>query len=294
MFLPNKKLFSWIGGKQWMSKELVTVTSKFEFKQYAEPFCGGLGSFLAVAPVLIEKECTSVRLNDINSAMVGTYLHISQGYTKLLAILTDLEQKFTPFLIGSTTDELRGAETYFNQIKREFNSLKKSDPLSVETSARFMFLMFHCFNGIYRENGSGEFNVPFNWKVKGGNLSTLAQWHQFFSQFNIEFTSVDAFDFIDANIHNAPLFYFDPPYANESTGTNKYSKISFGQQEQIALLNQVAGTNSVYSNHDIPFIRDFLVTAQIPYQYLQRANTISSKGTSRSTKKMEILAWHQC
>ncbi len=312
---PVSKLFDWIGGKKWLSEELQSETkeiiAKNKISYYVEPFAGGLGSFMALAPLLIEAGVEKVYLNDANYVLINFFNCVKSNHNKLNKEFLKIEKAFVKTLtskaktLNKTRDkeeikrELIPAHDFYNQKRSEFNSLKKEqNKLDYKVSGLFLFLQAHCFNGVYRENGSGDHNVSFNWDKKVVHLenkkSTLKFYSKFFKKMKVEFYNLDSFVFLEElNLDNRDktLFYFDPPYLNpkEKSSENKYIKAGFTKQSQFKLIEFFNSCKmAIYSNHDLPEIKKNLKPTKKKTVY--RKNFLSSDNESRENSVAEILA----
>lgn len=309
--MVKSKLFNWIGGKKWLSKALnETIDKKLSshsFNYYIEPFAGGLGAFISLADTLYSHGIRKVFLNDVNLTIINTYKHIKNNNEELLFTYLDIEDKYNKtipekaFSLHKTKQkeelkiELLKSCNYFNDIKKEYNKIKNDG--SIYASALFLFLMEHCFNSVYRENKKGEFNVPYNWEAGIINpdlkLRSFKEYQQLFILFDIEFSSMDVFDFLNEkkDLYSNSLFYFDPPYLNESIGENKYNKNHFNKEHQKILLNYYLKIdNLIFSNHLVSLFEDFCINNNFSYSVHYRNNIMNSDITKRGNKIAEILA----
>ena len=298
-----KPLFKYIGGKSWLRDELrmhvVESLQKTKITTYAEPFAGGLGSFLNVYDLLLENNIKDVILSDINEALIYTYNAIKYNHQNFIYEFLLIENQFSQLIDSSWKEKskndikicLKNAEIFFNIIKKEFNLNKNK--VDIRQSAKLVFLQKHSFNGIYRENLKGEYNTPFNWS--GSNMidtieDKVNEIHNLFNKFNLTFIT-QSFENIDHN--NNTLYYLDPPYLNDSFGENKYNKSSFNISQQILLINKIKDFNFIYSNHKSDLlIKEFENIKDINIKEIARKNIMSSNSESRKKDKIEILISH--
>ncbi|NCQ50402.1 Dam family site-specific DNA-(adenine-N6)-methyltransferase [archaeon] len=298
-----KPLFKYIGGKSWLRDELrmhvVESLQKTKITTYAEPFAGGLGSFLNVYDLLLENNIKDVILSDINEALIYTYNAIKYNHQNFIYEFLLIENQFSQLIDSSWKEKskndikicLKNAEIFFNIIKKEFNLNKNK--VDIRQSAKLVFLQKHSFNGIYRENLKGEYNTPFNWS--GSNMidtieDKVNEIHNLFNKFNLTFIT-QSFENIDYN--NNTLYYLDPPYLNDSFGENKYNKSSFNISQQILLINKIKDFNFIYSNHKSDLlIKEFENIKDINIKEIARKNIMSSNSESRKKDKIEILISH--
>lgn len=296
-----KPLFKYIGGKSWLRDELrASVLDCLRNKTittYAEPFVGGMGSFLGVYDILLENNIKNVILSDVNETLISVYQIIKDNPGVFLKELLIIENCFVDSVDKywksiKDKDELKiklkEAEQYFNKIKKDFNDNKNI--IDVVQAARMVFLQKHAFNGIYRENLKGDYNTPFNWS--GSNMLDdievkIMELNELFNKFNIKF-NVQSFDLNDYNKNT--LYYLDPPYINEGMSENKYNKNVFTVENQIDLINKIKNVNFIYSNHKSKILlKEFNKISNLNIKEINRKNTISSNSKSRANDRIEIL-----
>jgi len=332
LIIPDKSLYSWIGGKKWLSKDIQDVLSK-ELKDktvhtYLEPFLGGMGSFKSILKILQDTDIKEIYLNDINPLIIETLKYIQNDFSDIekhyIQLVQDFintfpkqklntvkfnskKKKFTKGFyhyseLQKTKDKevlkelfLVEPQLFFNKVKKEFNSDKLANNITVHTISKFLFLMTYCFNGVYRENQKGEFNVPFNWGNKPeiglNKVKEFEMYHDLFNNTNVTFENMDVFDFLD-KYQNKPntLVYLDPPYANDNGGENKYSKDSFDKKAQLKLLTYTKKFSYIlYSNHNIDYILNFFNSPNDNIKSIFRKNIMSANAANRKEDKQEIL-----
>lgn len=295
-----KPLFKYIGGKSWLRDTLRLEIKKLldsrQFTSYAEPFAGGLGSFLSVYDILAEYGVEEIRLSDVNEVLINTYNFIKLRPEEFVAAYLAIESGFVATLGPIDTKDkaelkviLKPAENYFNSVKRDFNQHKNN--CDIVESARLVFLQKHSFNGIYRENSKGQYNTPFNWSPAHMTESIKDRVLQLSAVFqNVQFTAQSCFDVTyDRNC----LYYLDPPYANLDTSENKYHKDQFDMSAQTTLINMIGHTTFLYSNHKSPeLLEEFAKLGGAEITEIARKNIMSSKVSTRSEDKTEILVTH--
>jgi DNA adenine methylase len=307
----KQKLFNWIGGKKWLAKELNQVFSTYENKNieyYVEPFAGGLGSFFFTLDTIKKLNVKKIYLNDINNTIVSIYGLIKEDYNLIYESYSKIELAYLKTVpeeaktLHKTKDKEKLKEVlvpsrdFFNERRSDFNKIKNEG--SIESVCLFLFLAQHCFNGVYRENKSGGFNVPYNWEIGFPDLDSkkelLKSYSDIFNTLNIEFSNKCCFEFLEsvAHLRNTTLLYCDPPYLNEDKAENKYNKDHFGIKEQEKLLGYYKLYNHVvFSNHLCKIFEEFCVTENMTQKVFYRANIMSAKVETRGEKIPEILAF---
>ena len=222
-----KPFVKWAGGKNSLIPQL-TKYYPMELKngnieRYVEPFVGG-GAVLI--DILQKYEVKEAYAFDINKDLINCYNVIKQDVESLIQ---ELDKKEKDFLI--LDDDNR--QKFFYDIRNEYNSYSLSDELSVKRASEFIFLNRTCFNGLYRVNKDGKFNVPCG-KYKNPticdskNLRNLSKLLQ-----NVTFEYGDyrkSENFITENT----FVYFDPPYRplSVTSGFTSYTKEDFNDENQ--------------------------------------------------------------
>lgn len=309
--MVKSKLFNWIGGKKWLSKDLNEIYNDIlknkNVKTYVEPFAGGLGSFLYTLESLKNYNIEKYVLNDVNETIINIYQEIKEDYSNLFEDYWKIEEAYAKtvpvevFSLHKTKDKeqikilLLKSRDFYECQKRIFNDLKFKDMKS--SLAHFLFLSQHSFNGVYRENSSGGFNTPYNWEAgvlkREDRLNIFKEYNQIFNSINLVFHNKSAFELIDEfKKEKDVMFYLDPPYLNEVIGENKYNKDHFGINEQKILLSKIKEMNNViFSNHYLDIFKDFCKENNFKYKEVFRSNLINSDPLKRKEKVSEILAY---
>lgn len=244
-----KPFLKWAGGKtQLLSTIDSFLPGTFRCEDdatYIEPFVGG-GAMLFH---MLQKYPNIKRavINDINPRLIKTYSVIRDEPYSLIGVLTDLQNQFKAL---GDYDKQKGL---YLDIRTRFNQQTIS---GIEEAAYMIFLNRTCFNGLYRENSKGGFNVPFgrysNPTICDEELiladSALLQ--------KVELLNGD-YSHTAEYIQGYTFFYFDPPYRplDDTSSFNSYVKESFGDNEQIRLKNffsdlSAGGCYAMLSNSD--------------------------------------------
>ena len=288
-----KPFLKWAGGKtqilEQISNFLPQELLNGSVKKYVEPFIGGGAVFFNIAHKYQVQELV---ISDINTELVIAYKTIQYKVNDLIQLLTDIENKYLSF------DENQRKE-YFYQTRIQFNlrrnHINSQDCNSewIERTAQIIFLNKTCYNGLYRVNSKGEFNVPAG-KYKNPticdseNLKAVAEvlqnteiYHRDFSEYE---NSIDSNTFI----------YFDPPYRplNKTSNFTSYSQQIFNDSEQMRLRDFFKSldkkgafmllSNSDPKNQDIE--DDFFETAYAGYR-IERVKASRSINSNSSKRK---------
>ncbi|MBS3902380.1 MAG: Dam family site-specific DNA-(adenine-N6)-methyltransferase, partial [Dethiobacter sp.] len=151
--LSVKPFVKWAGGK---SQILGNIRQGYPFglgktiTKYAEPFVGG-GAVLF--DVLSKYQLEEVYISDLNRELIETYTQIRENVDEFISVLSTLECEY----LLLSDDERK---SYYYAKRERFNVLKANAAIGVEMAALFIYLNRTCFNGLYRVNGKGGFNVP--------------------------------------------------------------------------------------------------------------------------------------
>lgn len=252
-----KPFVKWAGGKgkllDTLQGYLPADFDQQEHITYIEPFVGG-GAMLFH---MLEQydNINRVMINDINEELMLCYEQIKNEPENLLVELHHLEEEY--FAI----DNQDARKEYYYAIRNEYNILKHQENNIFEVitkAAYFIFLNRTCFNGLYRENHAGNFNVPFGRYANPTicDEAKLMAVHEALQM--VEIFCGDYHEIINhVNFDEYNFFYFDPPY-RPLLGTNNfkdYTQAEFGDQQQVELrdfCNQVnaMGAKFMLSNSD--------------------------------------------
>ena len=225
-----RPFLKWAGGKGQLLQQLESALppilrdSKFT---YIEPFVGGgaMLFFMLQQYPNIEK----VVINDINTNLAQAYKDIKNRPAELVKILKAIERNY--FALDSE-EQRKG---YYLDIRKQFND--KTCERGVERTAMLLFLNRTCFNGLYRENAKGEFNVPFGRYVNPTicNEEIIYADSELLNQFNVTILTGDyKRTFNKVTTSQIHFFYFDPPYRpiSQTSSFNTYVKESFNDHSQ--------------------------------------------------------------
>lgn len=261
-----KPFLKWVGGKGQLLEQFKSLFPK-KYNKYYEPFVGGGAVFFYLKP-------ESGHINDINEVLINTYKIIKTKPHDLIELLRDLEDKF-----HKTKDENK--KEFYYDIREKFNDIKKPN---LQKSAYLIFLNKTCFNGMYRENSKGGFNVPFG-QYKNPtilNESNILEVSKLLKHIEITNTS---FEECLENAEKGDFIYFDPPYypLNKTSSFTTYSKDNFleKEQEKLASLFKKLDKKGCYvmlSNSNTEFIEKLYKGYNIKKIHANRMiNSVSSK-----------------
>lgn len=260
-----RPFLKWAGGKNKLIQQYIPYFPQ-DYKTYYEPFLGGGAIFFYMTPA-------SAVLTDINPELVNAYRCVRDNVDELIVLLE--------------AHHRRHCKQHYYEVRQ----LKNLTPL--EKAARFIYLNKTCFNGLYRENSKGEFNVPIG-KYKNPkicNQSLLISVSAALQKAQIE---IRHFDYILECATNSDDFvYFDPPYHPISPTSNftAYSRYSFSERDQRRLkdvFTELArrGVKVLLSNSDCQFIRELYREFNI---YSISATRLINSNASKRGRISEVL-----
>ncbi|MDY0315192.1 MAG: DNA adenine methylase [Bacteroidales bacterium] len=244
-----KPFIKWLGGKTQLissiEKNLPKNLEKQKNLTYIEPFVGGGAILFWILQNY--PNITNAIINDINPDLTTAYKTIKERPAELVDALQTIQDEYL------LLNEENRKEYYLN--KRKIFNTKTLN--SIDNTSAFIFLNRTCFNGLYRVNSKGEFNVPFG-RYKNPKICDKATI--FADSKILEKVEILTGDF-EQTLKYADknsLFYLDPPYKplSETSSFNAYAKEGFNDNEQIRLknfcdeLNQL-GHNFILSNSDV-------------------------------------------
>lgn len=272
-----KPYLKWAGGKRQLLPEIMKYVPK-RFNTYYEPFIGAGAVFLHLQP-------KRAVINDFNSQLVMTYETIRDNVDELIVLLSEHKE--------------RNNEDYFYEI-RELDRTKDFESMTnVQKAARLIYLNKTCFNGLYRVNSAGLFNVPFGRYKNPAILEepVLRALSQYLSDPKNEIQILNGdFQRSLAGVQRGDLVYADPPYHSpDNTNFTGYQAGGFSEDDQIRLRDEMIrlraiGAKCIFSNSDTPFIREIYTGFNI--KQVDAKRNINSNGEARgNVKEVIITSW---
>lgn len=242
-----KPFLKWVGGKTQLLDEISKYYPE-KIEKYCEPFVGG-GAVLF--DVLTKFQPKEVLINDINPELTNTYVQIKENVNDLIALLSLWQSHYVSLDMDARKEDFYEKRSRFNDL-----ILVKED--SVEKAALMIYLNKTCFNGLYRVNGKGLYNVPSGvYKnpsiCNADNLRAVSKALKDVQILTGAYSQTEGF--IDKNT----FVYIDPPYRplTKTSAFTSYSKEGFDDDKQIELGNFVArihnrgnGAKVLLSNSD--------------------------------------------
>ena len=265
-----ESVLKWVGGKrQLLGYLLPIIQSKLNgHNRYYEPFVGG-GS------VAFALEYNNTIINDLNSELINTYKMIKEKPSLLIYLLTIHEDKHY------------SDSNYYYDV-RQLDRLKDYKILpDVVKASRIIYLNKTCFNGLYRVNSKGFFNVP-----KGKQLSKvdIVIKDKIYNLSNY----LNSNNVVISDCRSGDVIYFDPPYDYENSGFTSYVKDGFNKKDLLDLKNICdelieKGCFVVISNNDTEYVRQLFSDSKYTIKEVLAKRSINSNGKKRSNAKEVII-----
>lgn len=276
-----KPIVKWAGGKSKLSTEIEGhlpqhIKEHKHISRYVEPFFGGGGFYFHLLNEGYKID--NAIIIDKNSRLMNLYKNIANNFEEI--------ENHLDYLIN-TFIESKDKENFYYNVRNDFN--KTTD--KTKQAVLFLFLNKTCYNGLFRENKKGIFNVPFG-KYKKYSFYDLENIKSISKV--LKNTNMILGDFNDfGKVKQNDLFYFDPPYVpiSETSSFTSYTREGFGLKEQnelISILYQIDKMkgyfilSNSYSEETLKLYEDFNISL------IESKRSINSKAAHRGKIK-EIL-----
>ncbi|MGD1808332.1 DNA adenine methylase [Dapis sp. BLCC M126] len=266
-----RPFLKWAGGKRQLLPELIKYIDQKSLKKcrYYEPFIGG-------GALLFELQPTRAVINDKNQELINCYEVVRDSLDDLIEELRNHQEN--------------NSADYFYEIRDLDRSPKEYKKLSkVKKAARIIYLNKTCYNGLFRVNSQGQFNVPFG-RYKKPNIldeAVLKAVSIYLNKSQVKLLNID-FEEAVKNAKKGDVIYFDPPYdpISDTASFTGYDANGFNRNEQKRLkevfdeLTQ-RGCLVILSNSQTDFIMDLYQDYQDKIKIVRAARNINSKGFKR-------------
>lgn len=255
----------WPGGKQWFIKHNLDIFPD-RFNNYYEPFLGGGAVFFALQP-------SKAILSDINTELINLYVCMRDNPQGLRCIMEDHQRQHS--------------EQYYYDVREcEYTT-------SLEKAGRFLYLNRTCFNGMYRVNRQGKFNVPIGTKNNCSyDLDMFGKYSELLKRTDL--ISSDFMSIIE-NAKENDLIFADPPYAvqKKQNGFIKYNDRLFTWKDQERLFKSLLaakqrGVSVVLTNVNCREVREMYKSGGFFLQEISRTSSIAGD-VSKRRKITELL-----
>lgn len=259
-------IVKWVGGKRQLMFELLKNMPK-SYNRYFEPFIGGGALFFALQP-------QNGYISDMNEELINLYTVVKDDVYKLI---DDLNKH-------------KVSKEYFLKIRNLDRTEKYNSLSDVKKASRFIYLNRTCFNGMYRVNSQGQFNVPFgNYKnpriVDAENLINCSKLLK-----NTEICCADFSEILN-KVQKGDFVYFDPPYVplNETSSFTSYTKDGFDLDMQFKLRDvcdelDSMGVMFMLSNSDTKLVNELYSNYEIKKVFASRAINANPNGRGKITE----------
>lgn len=285
-----KPFVKWAGGKGQLLSTLESLLpmgiQEMEEFTYIEPFVGGgaMLYFMLQSYPNIKKAV----INDLNPNLIKAYFTIKNKPENLISCLSALQEEYF-----NIKDENKRKEFYLS-ARKHFNEGGLSD---TDNTSYLIFLNRTCFNGLYRVNSKGEFNVPFGKYANPVICDAKTIYADSELLQKVEILCGD-FENVEKYVTNNTFMYLDPPYRplDATSNFNSYAKEGFGDKEQIRLKQffdrlSAGGCLMMLSNSDCSgrnpndtFFDDLYADYSIERVYASRAINANSKKRGKLTE----------
>ena len=282
-----KPVIKWAGGKNKIIEDFRLLYNSANHKRYFDLFCGSLS-----LPLLLRAK--KATFNDINTWLINTYQVIKDDITLLKKELKKLNQ-----------DKYNCQEEFY-KIREKYNLLKikenNTESEKIEMAAIFIYLNKRSFNGLYRENHDGKYNVPYReYKTTIYHENELDNLSKFFNKNKIKFKSKSYNKFKLNKFKEGDLVYIDPPYYPcKKSNFTAYWKTPFLVEEQKILAEYCKeldkkGIKFIVSNAPCQEVKDLYQDFNMKTFYIGRQMR-SAEGKSdvfeKKNEDNEILIWN--
>lgn len=259
-------IVKWVGGKRQLMFELLKDMPK-SYNRYFEPFIGGGALFFELQP-------EQAYISDMNEELINLYSVVRDNVYELIDDLSKHEV----------------SKEYFLEIRNIDRTEKYAEFSNVERASRFIYLNRTCFNGMYRVNSQGQFNVPFgHYKnpriIDENNLLNCSEL--------LKKTEIKCADFSEilTKVKKGDFVYFDPPYVplNETSSFTSYTKDGFDIDMQFKLRDvcdelDSLGVKFMLSNSDTKLVNELYANYEIKKVFASRQINANADGRGKITE----------
>lgn len=263
----------WAGGKRQLLSQIQERMPE-NYNHYFEPFVGGGAVFFGTQP-------SKALINDINKALINTYQRICDSPKAFLSEVNKIDSEMW-----------EDGKQYYYTIRERYNDKLMKSEYDVELAALFVFLNKHCFNGLYRVNGKGLFNVPYNnsrrVSVNEDSIIEISKYLQ-------GITIIDG-DFEDAckDARKGDFVFLDSPYAPlNPTSFESYTKEGFDieSHKRLAKLYDeltIRGCYCMLTNHNTDLINELYGNKGYKIDVVSVRRMINSDASNRVGEEVII------
>lgn len=263
----------WAGGKRQLLNQIKERIPK-EYNDYYEPFIGG-------GAVLFELQPEKATINDINTSLINVYRQVKDNTDEFIELVNKLDSEMW-----------EDGKEYYLDIREKYNDKLLKKEYDLELAALFTFMNKHCFNGLYRVNKKGLFNVPYN-KSRRTSIEeeAIRETAKYLKTVNI----LEG-DFEEAckNAKKGDFIFFDSPYAPlNPTSFEAYTKEGFDVEshKRLAKLYDKLTERGCYcmlTNHNTEFINELYSNKGYRIDVVSVKRMINSDASNRKGEEVII------
>ena len=263
----------WAGGKRQLLQQIKERMPK-EYNNYYEPFVGG-------GAVTFELLPANALINDSNKALINAYKQICNAPEEFLKAVNELDKEMW-----------EDGKKYYYSLREHYNDKLMGSEYDVELAALLVFINKHCFNGLYRVNGKGLFNVPYN-NSRRASVDEDTIMH--ISKYLQGVTILDGdFEIACTNAKKADFVFLDSPYAPlNSTSFESYTKEGFDIESHKRLANlydelTARGCYCMLTNHNTDLINELYGNKGYKIDVVSVKRMINSDASNRVGEEVII------
>lgn len=263
----------WAGGKRQLLDKIIDRMPK-SFNNYYEPFIGG-------GALLFELQPAKAVINDINASLINAYITIAEKPFEFISAVIELDSQIP-----------EDGKTYYYSLRERYNNKLVKTEYDTELAALFVFLNKHCFNGLYRVNAKGLFNVPYNnSKRESINKESIIAISEYLK--NVKIMQGD-FEKACNDAQRGDFVFLDSPYAPlNPTSFESYTKEGFDIESHKRLANlfeklTYKGCYCMLTNHNTEFINDLYGNKGYKMDVVSVKRMINSNASKRVGEEVII------
>ena len=263
----------WAGGKRQLLDKISARMPK-AYNNYFEPFIGG-------GAVLLELQPTSAVINDINAALINAYQAIRDNPDEFIRQVQKLDSEMW-----------EDGKKYYYLMREHYNDKLIREKFDTELASLFVFINKHCFNGLYRVNGKGLFNVPYNnsrqASIEPDGIIKLSEYLKTITILQGDFEAACK------NAKQGDFVFFDSPYAPlNPTSFESYTKEGFAVESHkrlAALFDELTkrGCYCMLTNHNTDFINSLYGEKGYTIEVVSVKRMINSDASKRTGEEVII------
>ena len=268
-----KPFVKWAGGKRQLIGEILERIPH-SFENYIEPFLGGGAVLFALQP-------KRALINDINASLIHTYKTIACEPQEFIVKIKALDSRIA-----------EGGKEYYYFIRDLYNSKLMREEFDLELAALFVFLNKHCFNGLYRVNAKGLFNVPYNNSKKSSiDEEVILEVSKYLKELTI---CLGDFEVACKDAKEGDFIFLDSPYAPLNPSSfESYTKEGFDMESHVRLSKffddlTKRGCFCMLTNHNTEFINDLYGNKGYKMDVVSVKRMINSDATKRTGEEIII------